>query len=97
MSLTDNQYLVLDILMRAQRAGIDRLSRKELLYGTSLPLHAACILTFAALVMPKGLLVWHNENEFSISPAGEEAYLRRFGCIPESETGDSVLVKATRH
>ncbi len=70
LKLTDEQWLVLDLLMRARQKGVQRLNRMELLHNTSIPQGASLKLTWAALTMPKELLTWHGEHDFSITEKG---------------------------
>jgi hypothetical protein len=80
MNLSDEQYLVLDLLMRARQKGVDRINRHEMLGNTALPQGASVKLTWAALTMPKEVMTWHpGEQDFSITDAGAQLYNLRFG------------------
>lgn len=79
MNLSDEQWLVLDLLMRAKQKGVDRLNRMEVLHNTALPQGASLKLVWAALTMPGELLVWHGKHDFSITDAGAQLYNLRFG------------------
>lgn len=79
MNLSDEQWCVLDLLMRGRQKGVHRLSRMELLHNTALPQGASLKLTWAALTMPKELLTWHGQHDFSITDAGVQLYNLRFG------------------
>lgn len=79
MDLSDEQWLVLDLLMRARQKGVYRLNRMEILHNKTLPHGASLKLTFAALTMPSELLTWHGQHDFSITDAGARLYNLRFG------------------
>lgn len=78
-TLSDAQWCVLDLLMRAKQKGVYRLSRQELLSNGQLPDSAKLQLTWAALVMPSEFIAWHGQHEFSITDAGADLYRLRFG------------------
>jgi hypothetical protein len=79
MNLSDEQWLVLDLLMRARQKGVGKLNRMEVLHNTTLPQGASLKLTWAALTMPKELLTWYGQHDFSITEAGVQLYNLRFG------------------
>lgn len=79
MNLSDEQWCVLDLLMRARQKGVDRLSRREVLASASLPQGVALKLTWAALTMPSELLTWYGQHDFAITDAGAQLYNLRFG------------------
>jgi hypothetical protein len=80
MNLSDEQWCVLDVLMRAREKGVVKISRDELLANQTLPQGVLIKLTWAALTMPKELLQWHpGERDFSITGAGAQLYNLRFG------------------
>lgn len=93
--LSDEQWLVLDLLMRARKKGVKTLNRLEVLNSPSLPQGAALKLTFAALTMPAELVQWIGQHDFSITGAGATIYNLRFGKgtkDPEPTTiADSVI------
>ncbi len=72
MNLSDEQWCVLDLLMRARQKGVHRLNRMEVLHNTALPQGASIKLVWAALTMPK-------EHDFAITDAGAQIYNLRFG------------------
>lgn len=76
--LSDEQWCVLDLLMRAKQTGVQRLSRMEILGSQSIPQGAAVKLTWAALTMPSDLLTWHGQHDFSITEKGAAIYNFRF-------------------
>lgn len=57
-NLSDEQWCVLDLLMRARQKGVRRLNRQEALNSSQIPQGAAVKLTWAALTMPKDLMIW---------------------------------------
>jgi len=79
MNLSDEQWCVLDLLMRARQKGINEISRRELLANTTLPQVATVKLTWAALTMPKDIMQWNGDHHFSITEAGAQLYNLRFG------------------
>lgn len=85
--LTDAQWCVLDLLLRAKRAGVAFVHRREILFASNLPQMAAMRLTWALLTMPGDLVLVRGEHEFQISPQGEATFEARFGrptCIAEA-------------
>lgn len=89
-SLTDEQWCVLDLLMRAREKGVQRLHRRELLYSQNLPQTAAVRLVWAALTMPKDIVDWHSHYEFSVTEGGAALYNFKFS------QGQSVTAKPSR-
>lgn len=89
--LSDEQWCLLDLLMRAKQRGVERLSRMELLSSKELPQGAALKLTFAALVMPKELVTWHGQHDFAITPAGASLYNLRFDTPKPTQIADAVI------
>jgi hypothetical protein len=89
--LSDAQWCVLDLLMRARQKGVDRLNRMEVL-ESSLPTAAAMKLTWAALSMPVGLVTWIGKHDFAITEEGISVYELRFGskAVP-SKAADVVI------
>jgi len=91
LKLSDEQWLVLDLLLRAKERGISRLTKEELLSSSKLPQAVAIRLVWAALTMPANLIVWHG-NEFSITDSGLSAFKLRFGQkIKPTEIADAVI------
>lgn len=76
--LSDAQWLVLDLLVRAREAGVQRLSRQELLANESVPATLRIRLAFAALMMPSDVVRWIGEHEFEITDAGAEVFNQRY-------------------
>ena len=79
MNLSDEQWIILDFLMRARQKGIHQLNRMEVLHNKTLPQGLSLKLTWAALTMPKELLEWETHHDFSITEAGVQLYNLRFG------------------
>jgi hypothetical protein len=79
MNLSDEQWCVLDLLMRARVKGIHRLNRMEVLHNTTLPQGVSLKLTWAALTMPKEIVDWHGQHDFAITEAGVRLFNLRFG------------------
>jgi hypothetical protein len=88
--LSDESWLVLDLLMRAREKGVHRLNRLELLSAPQIPQAARMRLTFAALAMPKELVSWVGEHDFSITDQGIAAYQMRFRA-QASDVADAVI------
>lgn len=89
-NLSDEQYLVLDLLMRARQKGVHSLNRMEMLHS-SLPQMAAVKLTWAALTMPKDLVTWTGQHDFSITEAGVQVYNLRFDTPKPTAMADAVI------
>jgi hypothetical protein len=77
--LSDAQWCVLDLLMKARERGLDLLSRQELLGNNAIPDSAKIKLTWAALTMPEDLVAWRGQHEFCITPQGVSLYHLHFG------------------
>lgn len=91
-SLSDEQWCVLDLLMRAKERGVERLNRKELLSNAALPDGAKLKLTWAALTIDKDLVVWRGEHDFAITDAGISLYRLRFGQkVVPTRAADSII------
>ena len=88
--LSDEQWLILDLLMRARQKGVHRLSRMELLSAAQVPQDVRMRLTWAALTMPKDLVEWVGQHDFSITDCGVATYDFRFGKKP-TDIADSVI------
>jgi hypothetical protein len=91
--LTDEQWCILDVLVRARKAGVSVVSRRELLESNALPAGVRVKLVMAALLMP-GNLIEHVGSDFAITPEGVDAYNLRFGhgANPEpTEMADHII------
>lgn len=77
--LSDEQWCFLDLLMRARERGIAKLSRMEILNSPSIPQGAAIKLVWAALTIPKELVMMIGQHDFQITDAGVSLYRLRFG------------------
>jgi hypothetical protein len=75
--LSDVDWLVLDLLMRAKQKGINRLSKTELLYNESIPSGVRVKLAWAAMVMDTSLISWHGQD-FAITERGEKLFNAMF-------------------
>jgi hypothetical protein len=78
-NLSDEQWCLLDLLMRARQKGISRLSRMEVLHSPGLPQGVSVKLAWAALTMPSDLMAWHGQHDFSITERGAAIFNFRFG------------------
>lgn len=77
--LTDIQWCVLDLLLRAKNKGVPRVNRMELLRSSSVLDGVKVKLVFAALGMCNGDYVeLHGQHDFEITAAGEQLFLARF-------------------
>jgi hypothetical protein len=76
--LSDEQWCLLDLLMRAREKGLNSVSRIELLHS-ALPQEVAIKLVWAALTLPKELLEWENVHNMVITEEGVSLYNLRFG------------------
>lgn len=90
-NLSDEQWLVLDLLMRARERGVKMLNRMEVLYSKSLPQLAAAKLTMAALTMPKELVTWVTHHDFAITDEGAQVYNLRFDTPKPTMVADVVI------
>lgn len=91
--LSDAQWCVLDLLMRAREKGAGWVSRSEILYSSSVPDTAKMQLVWGALAMPKPLIQWRaGEQEFGITEEGATLYALRFGSKAKpTAIADSVI------
>jgi hypothetical protein len=89
--LSDEQWCLLDLLMRSRQKGVHTLNRTELLRGSMLPQGAALKLTWAALTMPNDLVAWSGDHDFSITEAGVSLYNLRFGMQMPTAVADAVI------
>ena len=88
-TLTDEQWCVLDLLMRSREKGIP-LNRLEMLNNTVFPQGMTVRLTWALLTMPETFVVWQDAHNVTLTDAGVEVYKMRFGKTP-STVADSVI------
>ena len=91
IELSDFQWGVLDLLMRAREKGIHQLHRAEILFSKSIPQIAAAQLTMAALTIPESLVVWVDQHNFKITEQGVSAYNLRFDNTEPSAICDSII------
>lgn len=77
--LTDVQWCVMDLLMRARKMGVARVSRMELLNSPSIPDAAKVKLVFAALTIPSHLVTMHGQHDFELTGEGVALYNLRWG------------------
>jgi hypothetical protein len=89
--LSDEQWCVLDLLMRARKKGIHALNRMEVLNSPQLPDGAKMKLTWAALTMPKALVTWISHHNFTITDEGAQVYNLRFNTPEPTMVADSVI------
>ena len=78
-NLSDEQWCVLDLLVRARQKGIRKVSRMELLHSPQLPQNASMRLTWAALTMSKELVGMEGQHDFVLTDDGVTLYNLRFG------------------
>jgi hypothetical protein len=77
--LSDAQWCMLDLLMRAKSKGVSRVNRMELLRSEALPEMVRAKLVFTALTMSGGEYVTlHGQHDFEITPRGEEVFLSKY-------------------
>lgn len=89
--LSDEQWCVLDLLMRARKQGVKVLNRMEMLSTKALPDGVKMKLTWAALTMPKELVTWVGRHDFSITDAGAQVYNLRFNTPEPTQIADAVI------
>ncbi|TAA54608.1 hypothetical protein [Shinella sp. JR1-6] len=89
-NLTDAQWCVLDLLLRAKNKGVSRVNRHELLHAAAIPDAVKLQLVFAALTLASGEYVaLHGQHDFEITPAGETLFNAKFG--QPSNIADTVI------
>lgn len=88
--LSDEQWCVLDLLMRARQKGVHSLNRRELLFNATLPQRVSVRLTWALLTLPKDLVTCQNEHIFMITDAGVSLYNLRFGKGTKNPTPSTI-------
>jgi hypothetical protein len=79
IELSDAQWCVLDLLMRARERGVGELHRLELTNSQEIPAGLAVKLVFAALTIPDCVVSWTGEHTFAITPQGIDMFRQRFG------------------
>lgn len=72
--ITDEQWLVLDLLVRAERKGVKSISHAGLARAKQLSVEARAKILDGALTMPEGYLTWRGNDEFAIAQAGIQAH-----------------------
>lgn len=77
-TLTDEQWCVLDLLMRSRERGVP-LNRLEMLHNRVLPQGATVKLTWALLTLPEAFVVWQDAHNVTLTEAGVAVYNMRFG------------------
>ncbi|MBB3591691.1 hypothetical protein FHX08_002035 [Rhizobium sp. BK529] len=89
-NLSDIQWCVLDLLLRAKRTGASRVNRLELMRSDALPDALKVKLVFTALTMAGGPFVrLHGQHDFEITDAGERMFNERIGA--PSKAADAVI------
>ena len=77
--LSDIEWCVLDLLLRAKRKGVARVNRMEILSSPSIPDGVKIKLVFTALLMANGDFVqMHGKHDFEITEDGERVFLAKF-------------------
>lgn len=93
--LTDEQWCLLDLLVKARAAGVAKVHRLEILNSSVLPAAVTMKLVWAALTIPAELLKIDDGHEFSITDAGVQVYNLRFGSAARaakpSEVANAVI------
>lgn len=85
--LSDEQWCVLDLLMRSRKQGVSAINRHELLRNATLPQGVSVKLLWAALTMPADVIKWTaSQQDFSITERGAALYNFRFGKGKEPAT-----------
>lgn len=93
--LTNAQWCVLDLLLRAKRKGAPRVNRHELLQTRSIPDSVKLQLVFAALTLAGGEYVaLHGQHDFEITMAGEMLFTEKFK--QPSKVADAVIALPDR-
>lgn len=77
--ISDDQWLVLDLLAAAQRVGHPYVLRQQILQSSKLPAGVRMRLTWAALTIPDDYLRIENEHEFHLTEMGAAALALRYG------------------
>jgi len=93
--LTDAQWCVLDLLLRAKRRGVSQVNRHELLHTAAIPDAVKLQLVFAALTLASGdYVALRGQHDFEITPAGETLFNAKFG--QPSNAADIVIALPDR-
>lgn len=87
-ALTDEQWCMLDLLMRARQKGVPAISRREIL-ESDLPAGVRVRIVFQALLIPLELMEEKPEG-FVISEAGAEFFNQRFPMGP-THIADAII------
>lgn len=77
--LSDEQWILLDIFMRAREKGVHSIHRREILYSPGIPQSVAVKLTFNMLLMADKYIKCEDHEHFSIMQEGIDLYNIRFG------------------
>jgi hypothetical protein len=93
-NLSDEQWCVLDLLMRAKQRGVNRINRHELLGSPSIPDMAKVKLVFAALTMPKEYVQMYGQHDFELTSAGEALHRSLFN--KPTPMADSIIALPDR-
>lgn len=89
--LSDEQWCLLDLLIRSKQKGIAVVNRQEILNSPSLPQVAAIRLVWAALTMPSDLVQMIGQHGFRVTDSGISLYNLRFGRKDASAIADAVI------
>lgn len=79
--LSDEEWCVLDLLMRSKELDVPFLTRQHILSSEALPDGVKVKLTFKLLTLSGSPWVHHEKagDKFSITEAGAQLYTARFG------------------
>lgn len=77
-NLSDEQWVILLLLMRARQKGQPYVTRQELM-NSPVPQDVMLRLTFAALTIPDELVEWRSHNVCYITEAGVALCAERMG------------------
>lgn len=95
IELSDIEWCLLDLLLRAKRKGVRRVNRLELLKTGALPDKVKLQLVYTAMVMSNGEYVaLHGQHDFEITSKGEQIFLARFA--RPSPAADSIIALPDR-
>lgn len=72
--ITDEQFILIEVLMAARKHGVNRMHRQDILSNEKFSMEGRAVLIMAALTMHDYLLTWHTHDEFGLTDACVKMY-----------------------